>query len=77
MTASDCDFWVATDRDGDAEGSEALVELVLLLHGGQFSALERLAGARGISVGRLLRQVIRDYLARELGAAGSQSGTTR
>jgi hypothetical protein len=42
-----------------------VVELALLLPRGQLSALERLAVTRGVTVARLLRQVIREYLARE------------
>ena len=68
MTASQRDFWVASEGGSGLEPSAEVVELALLLHRGQFSALERLAGARGISVARLLRHMIRDYLAHESGS---------
>lgn len=57
------------DNLGDrrAEGivaGEEVAELTLLLLHDHLVALERTADAEGITVARLLRQVIRDYLAR-------------
>lgn len=65
MVASECDSRAASEETNGLEPSAEVVELALLLHRDQFSALERMAGAKGISVARLLRQMIRDFLARE------------
>jgi hypothetical protein len=68
MVARECDSRVASEGSNSLELRSEVVELALLLHHGQFLALERLAGTKGISVARLLRQMIRDYLARDSGA---------
>ena len=49
--------------EGLVAGGE-VVALTLLLLRDHLVALERMADAEGITVARLLRQVIRDYLAR-------------
>lgn len=65
MAASECDSRAASVESGGLEQSAEVVELVLLLHRDQLSALERLARERDISVARLLRQMIGNFLARE------------
>lgn len=66
---------VAVDSsDRNAEGVEALadegvVELFLLVTRGHFAGLERAARQEGITIARLLRRLIRDYLAQPRTAA--------
>lgn len=49
--------------DLPSEQEEEFAELVLLLPNGQLEALERAASRRGLTMGQLLRRLIRDGLA--------------
>jgi hypothetical protein len=46
---------------------EEMAELSLLLPGWQAAALEQSARARGMTVGQVLRGLVRDFLAQERG----------
>ena len=60
---------VATDDAGGASRrarpGEECVELLVLLPAGQWAALEQAASRRGVTVGRLLRRLVRDFLGAE------------
>jgi hypothetical protein len=52
-------------REGVARPEAEVAEVALLLPPGQAAALERAAHRRGLTVGQLIRCLIRDYLAGE------------
>ena len=56
-----------TEPQGAADVGHKVVELMLLLPTHQFFALEQAAFHKDVSVGRLLRRAISDYL-RQLGS---------
>jgi hypothetical protein len=53
---------------------EQVAELLLLLPGRQAAELERLANSRGLSMGQLIRQLIRDHLTDRGGPSLSSDG---
>jgi hypothetical protein len=59
-------------EDGPSAPVETCVELPLLLSGGQLTALERAACHEGLTVGTLLRHLIRGYLDSALATPGRQ-----
>ena len=59
---------MATDRPVGLDME--VVELALLLRRESALCLERLACSRGHSLGKLIRQVLDDYLARQSGSVG-------
>lgn len=76
MTVSKCDLGLRSGDGPSASGD--VVELTFLMLRDHLSTLERLAKAEGITVGRLLRRIISDHVARESGGhsnAGTRSGT--
>jgi hypothetical protein len=52
-----------------------MAEVVLLLPAGQTAALERLASARSLTLGQLIRLVILDYLAGPAGTEAAGAGS--
>jgi len=62
-------------RDGE------VIELALLLPSGQVTALERAARCRGLTLGQIVRRLIRDFLAQPTatvpGARGQPSPESR
>lgn len=64
MIASECIFR-GPGESNDLVPSGEVVELTLLVHRRDFSALERLARARDVTVAQLLRGMIGDFLAYE------------
>jgi hypothetical protein len=60
----------AKDRFTGADGE--VIELPVLLPRGPAARLERLAAARGLTLGQLVRLVLRDYLACQAADAGEK-----
>jgi hypothetical protein len=50
---------------------EAVAEFCLLLPAWQAVALEKMAQARGVTAGHLMRSLVHDYLAGQVGAEGA------
>ena len=67
MTLTTCNPDAPPGGDRSSGSGAGIVELSLLLPRDHLSGLERAAGAEGITVARLLRRVIREYLDREHG----------
>jgi hypothetical protein len=66
---SDC---AAENRAGWSE--RQIAELSLLLPAWQVAELERLARARGLSIGQLIRRLIGDHLASQNGPGSLSAG---
>jgi len=72
VSARDAGLPSETHRDSTPDGGEGVrlpggeaEEVAFLLPGGEMAALERAAHRLGLTVGQLLRRLIRDHLARE------------